>query len=163
MSKNWMVPGLAMLALVIAGCGGSSNHTSEWNKAQVASAETEISISAPSLSSAGRACYLKGVEADFSPSVRGQSSANGADKEKLLKILAGCGYKPESTSTSSSSGGETYGPACKQQLESAACAEEQEKKAGAAIQQGEVNRDKEEKEENKEVEEEKARQENPTG
>src|SRR5258708_1707196 len=122
MSKKLMLVGLAILAtmiVVIVGSGGSSNHTSEWSKAQTASLENKISSTAPSLSSAGRACYTKGVKADFAPSVLGDQNPSSSDKDKVKKILAGCGYSAPSTSTSpNSNGGETYGPACKQQLTS---------------------------------------------
>lgn len=143
-------------AIAIAGCGSSTNHSSEWTKAKIASIEGEFdnTTGAANFTSTQRACFLKGVEAHFSPTtVEGQAS--GGQQQQVKSILKGCGLQVGSSSTDpTSTSGKTYGPACQKQFDSAACAEEQEKTIGEAERQGEVKRSEEEKEENKGAEEE---------
>jgi hypothetical protein len=125
-------------AVAFVGCGSSSsNHTSEWSKAKLASLESQISSTSPEASSDRRACYVKAVAAAFSPSDLEKSAANSADKQKIAKQLEKCGLKkPGITTSTSSSSGKMFGPACQKELQSAACVEEQSQKMGEAAQQG---------------------------
>lgn len=68
MSKKWMVAGLALLAIVIAGCGGSSG----WSSADKSNVETklasEITASGLTPTKAETQCIAKGLESKYSAS-----------------------------------------------------------------------------------------------
>jgi predicted nucleic acid-binding Zn-ribbon protein len=160
MRKLLIIP--ILTALAIAGCGGSSDHTSQWSKADVAKLESEVDNTASSsLSATDRACYVKGVEASFSPSVLAQQAPSAAQSDKLTKILASCGlsrvsYSGESSpaaSTAPAGEGGTYGPACKESLTSGSCAEEEGRQIDEAVRQGEAKREAERQEEQTQTEE----------
>ena len=112
MRKPWIVA--AVLGLVaLAGCG-SAGH-SGWTKGQVAEAEAALKQD-PSITAAGRACIIKGVESKIAASELKGGLADSKRKE-VEAVTAACALRfkpaattPESTTTESSGQTSTQTP-----------------------------------------------------
>jgi hypothetical protein len=162
MIKKWMFTGLAILAIFVAGCGGSSG----WSSADKSKVESkiadEITASGGTPTKAEAQCIVKGLEPNYSAStVLNNSALSSSQHHEVEQITRKC-LGASSTSGSSGSNEKIYGPACQKNLQSAACIEEGVH-VGGAIKEGEAKSEEYAKEAETQVKEEKARIENPAG
>lgn len=88
-----LIAALASVALIalVAGCGSSKDHSSEWNSEQTAQLKQELSEKAPEFTPTGIDCIVEAVEPDFSPT---EGEPDDATLKKVEGIAKKCAETP---------------------------------------------------------------------
>ncbi|MGH2940025.1 MAG: hypothetical protein ACRDPE_18085 [Solirubrobacterales bacterium] len=89
-NRRILIAILASVAViaVVAGCGSSKDHSSEWSSSQQTRLKDEAQEKVPEFTDDGVACLVDGITSGFSPSENGKLDQAG--EEKVEGIVNNC-------------------------------------------------------------------------